>query len=85
VVWGFKDLVLHGHATGVTKVLLALILSPILGFWAGFALQRVTGVLLRAARPSLNLYLRRVQIATTAWLAFSHGTNDTRKAWASSP
>ncbi|MEJ2122664.1 MAG: inorganic phosphate transporter [Alphaproteobacteria bacterium] len=80
VVWGFADLVLHGHATGVTKVLLALILSPIVGFWVGFALQRFTGVLLRGARPSLNRNLRRAQIATAAWLAFSHGTNDAQKS-----
>jgi PiT family inorganic phosphate transporter len=80
VVWGFADLILHGHATGVTKVLLALILSPIVGFWVGFALQRFTGVLLRGARPSLNRNLRRAQIATAASLAFSHGTNDAQKS-----
>ncbi len=80
VVWGFGELVLHGHVTGVTKVLLALILSPIIGFWVGFALHRFTGALLRGARPSLNRYLRRSQIATSAWLAFSHGTNDAQKS-----
>lgn len=80
VVWGFEDLFLHGHASGVTKVLLALILSPIIGFWVGFALQRITGVLLRGARPSLNHHLRRAQIATAAWLAFSHGANDAQKS-----
>ena len=80
VVWGFRELFLHGHVTGVTKVLLALILSPIIGFWVGFALQRFTGLLLRGARPSLNRDLRRSQIATSAWLAFSHGTNDAQKS-----
>ncbi len=80
VVWGFAELFLHGHATGVTKVLLALILSPIIGFWVGFVMQRIAGVLLRGARPSLNRYLRRGQIATAAWLAFSHGTNDAQKS-----
>ena len=80
VVWGFRELFLHGHVTGVTKVLLALILSPIIGFWVGFALQRFTGLLLRGGRPSLNRYLRRSQIATSAWLAFSHGTNDAQKS-----
>lgn len=80
VVWGFGDLVMHGHATGVTKVLLALILSPVVGFWAGFALHRVTGLMLRGARPSLNRNLRRGQFLTAAWLAFSHGTNDAQKS-----
>src|SRR3989339_1369739 len=31
VVWGFEQLLRHGHLTGVTKVLLALVLSPIVG------------------------------------------------------
>ena len=80
VAWGFREFFLHGHATGVTKVLLALILSPIIGFWVGFLIQRSTGMLLRGARPSLNHHLRRSQIVTTAWLAFSHGTNDAQKS-----
>lgn len=80
VVWGFGELLLHGHATGVTKVLLALILSPIIGFAVGFVMQRFTGLLLRGARPTLNRHLRRWQIVTSAWLAFSHGTNDAQKS-----
>jgi PiT family inorganic phosphate transporter len=80
VVWGFEDLVLRGHADGVTKVLLALILSPLIGFWAGFVLHRVTGLLLRGARPGVSTYLRRGQTVTAALLAFSHGTNDAQKS-----
>ncbi len=80
VVWGFGELALHGQVTGVTKVLLALILSPIVGFWIGFAVHRTAGLLLRGARPSLNRHLRRAQIFTAAWLAFSHGTNDAQKS-----
>lgn len=80
VVWGFKELLFHGHMTGVTKVLLALILSPIIGFWVGFALHRISGLMLRGARPSLNRNLRRGQFVTVAWLAFSHGANDAQKS-----
>ena len=80
VVWGFSELFMHGRVTGVTKVLLALILSPIIGFWVGFAMQRFTGALLRGARPSVNRHLRRSQFVTAAWLAFSHGTNDAQKS-----
>lgn len=80
VVWGFNDLIVGGQANGVTKVLLALILSPIIGFWAGFVIQRFAGMLLRGARPNLNVKLRRSQIVTAAWLAFSHGTNDAQKS-----
>ena len=38
VVWGLEALT-RGEFTGVTKVLLALVLSPIAGFWVGFALH----------------------------------------------
>jgi len=80
VVWGFEQLLFHGHVTGVTKVLLALVLSPLIGFWVGFALHRISGVMLRGARPSLNRKLRMGQFPTTAWLAFSHGANDAQKS-----
>ena len=80
VVWGFQELFFHGHLTGVTKVLLALILSPLIGFWVGFVLHRVSGLLLRGSRPSLNRKLRLGQFPTTAWLAFSHGANDAQKS-----
>jgi len=80
VVWGFEELALHAHVTGVTKVLLALILSPIIGFWVGFVVQRFSGLLLRGAHPQLNTHLRRGQILTAAWLAFSHGANDAQKS-----
>jgi len=79
VVWGFGQL-LHGELTGVTKVILALIISPFIGFWVGFALHRLMGFLLQGARPSMNDKLRRVQWLTAAGLSFSHGANDAQKS-----
>lgn len=79
VVWGFDDL-LHGHLNGVAKVIVALILSPIIGFWVGFALHRTMLRLLRGARPSINRDLRHLQYVTSAGLAFSHGANDAQKS-----
>lgn len=79
VVWGLSAL-MHGHLTGVTKVLLALLLSPLIGFWAGFLLHRAARFLLRAARPSANRWLRHSQFLTAAILAFSHGANDGQKS-----
>ncbi len=80
VAWGFTELFMHGHFTGVTKVLLALLLSPLVGFWAGFFLHRLMLFLLRGARPAVNRNLRRVQFITAAGLAFSHGANDAQKS-----
>ena len=79
VVWGFSELT-KGHLTGVTKVLLALILSPIIGFWVGFLIHRLAFMLLRGAHPSVNRYLRQAQFVTSAGLAFSHGANDAQKS-----
>jgi PiT family inorganic phosphate transporter len=80
VVWGFEELLRHGHLTGVTKVLLALILSPVIGFWVGYGMHKLFGLLLRAASPRINIRLRRAQYFTAAGLAFSHGANDAQKS-----
>jgi len=79
VVWGFSELA-NGHLTGVTKVLLALVFSPVIGFSVGFMLQRGMMFFLRAAKPSINNSLRRGQWITSAGLAFSHGANDAQKS-----
>jgi PiT family inorganic phosphate transporter len=79
VVWGFSDL-LHGHLNGVAKVLVALILSPLIGFWVGYALHKTMLALLRGAHPSINRDLRHLQYVTSASLAFSHGANDAQKS-----
>jgi inorganic phosphate transporter, PiT family len=79
VAWGFAELA-TGHVTGIVKVLAALILSPLLGFWAGFLIHRLMMGLLRGARPIINRNLRNAQYFTAAGLAFSHGANDAQKS-----
>lgn len=78
VVWGFAAAA-QGQLTGVTKVLGALLISPVLGFLFGWAIHRIMRFALRGARPTANRYLRWFQWLTTAALAFSHGTNDAQK------
>ena len=70
----------EGHLTGVTKVLIALILSPIAGFLLGFVIHRIMRFLLRAARPDINQTLKRFQWISAAGLAFAHGANDAQKS-----
>ncbi|WP_286239543.1 inorganic phosphate transporter [Neptuniibacter halophilus] len=79
VVWGFSELA-EGRLTGVTKVILALFLSPIAGFWFGFMMQRISLFLLRSASPKINRELRGAQWFSTAGLAFAHGANDAQKS-----
>jgi PiT family inorganic phosphate transporter len=78
VVWGIGA-TMAGHPTGIAKVVIALVLSPLLGFLAGYLLHRGARWLLRAATPSVNRPLRRGQWLTASALAFSHGTNDAQK------
>ncbi len=78
VVWGFSALA-TGQLTGITKVLGALLISPVLGFLFGWVIHRMMGFAFRGARPTANRYLRGFQWLTTATLAFSHGTNDGQK------
>jgi PiT family inorganic phosphate transporter len=79
VAWGFDEL-FQGHVTGVMKVLAALVLSPLVGFWVGFLLHRFMMALLRGARPIMNRNLRNAQWLTAAGLGFSHGANDAQKS-----
>ena len=79
VAWGFQELA-SGRLTGITKVLAALVLSPLVGFWAGFVLHRMLSIALRAATPAANRHLRFAQFFTAAGLAFSHGANDAQKS-----
>ncbi|RDE52271.1 MAG: anion permease [Candidatus Accumulibacter meliphilus] len=80
VVWGFRELMTTGKMTGVTKVLLALFVSPLLGFWVGFWIHRLGRRLLAGAKPTANATLRKLQFVTAAGLAFSHGANDAQKS-----
>src|SRR5574343_282183 len=52
VLWGFAQLA-EGHLTGIVKVLAALILSPLIGFWVGFLIHRLLNGLLMAANARL--------------------------------
>lgn len=79
VVWGFAELA-EGRLSGIVKVLAALVLSPLLGFWAGFLIHRLMLTLLRRATPAVNSRLRYAQFFTAAGLAFSHGANDAQKS-----
>jgi PiT family inorganic phosphate transporter len=79
VAWGFGEL-MQGRLTGVTKVLAALLLSPVIGFWCGFLIHRLLATLLTRASPAANARLRGAQFFTAAGLAFSHGANDAQKS-----
>ena len=80
VVWGFSELVNKGELNGIVKVIAALLLSPLIGFWVGFFVLRLMSGILRAAKRTAHNRLRTAQFFTAAGLAFSHGANDAQKS-----
>lgn len=66
--------------TGVCKILISLIASPLVGFTAGYFILAATVTLLIRASSKINIYLKRAQWLTLALMAFGHGANDTQKA-----
>jgi PiT family inorganic phosphate transporter len=65
---------------GLAAVGLGLVLSPILGFAVALALHRTARLALRNAHISVNRRIKRLQLATSAALAFSNGSNDGQKS-----
>ena len=80
VLWGFTDLFSSGHhLTGITAIVIALIFSPILGFAMAYIIQNIINMLLRNAKYSINRWLKYLQWAMSALLAYGHGANDAQK------
>jgi len=65
----------------MNKVILPMIVSPILGFiMASIIAIGLTRLLQHNKEPrKTNNYIREVQVVSTAFLSFSHGTNDAQK------
>ena len=64
---------------GLEKVVIALVASPLLGFFAGFLLTRLIYFLVQNASMEINTFFKRGQLVTALGMAFSHGTNDAQK------
>jgi len=67
------------HTSGLIKVSIALILSPVLGILMGYLLMNLTLFLLRGATPRINRFFKQAQVVTVTVLALSHGANDAQK------
>ena len=64
---------------GLVLIGLALFLSPVLGFFLGQIVMRVSLWAVRNATPKANMFFKYAQIPTAFTLALSHGTNDAQK------
>jgi PiT family inorganic phosphate transporter len=68
------------HPQGVAGVLIALAVSPLIGFALGDATERVSRRLLRRATRRARPPIRSAEWVMSAALSFSHGANDGQKA-----
>ncbi len=64
---------------GLTRIGLALLISPPLGFAAGFLIMKITIAAARGATPRINILFKRAQLFSAFGLALVFGTNDAQK------
>jgi PiT family inorganic phosphate transporter len=64
---------------GMALVAIALFVSPLLGYFLGQMVMRISLWSVRNASPKANLFFKYAQIPTAFTLALSHGTNDAQK------
>ncbi len=71
--------VVNGHNV-FYKVLLPMVCSPVLGFCVGFLVILVLLRIFHKMRPeTMNRVFRKMQLFSSGFLAFSHGSNDAQK------
>lgn len=69
------------HWAGLNKIILALLISPILGTVLGFGFMVALMWTFRNKTPSgLNVGFRKLQVLSAGVMAFSHGTADAQKS-----
>lgn len=64
---------------GIEKIVIALLISPVIGFVGGGLVMRLTLWLAQGATPKANILFKRAQIPSAIVLAFSFGGNDAQK------
>lgn len=68
------------HASGVEKIVLFMIVSPIVGLIAAFFFALLIMRTFRNSHPSkINKYFRKLQLFSSGFYSLTHGTNDAQK------
>jgi PiT family inorganic phosphate transporter len=66
--------------SGIFKVSLFIVLSPIIGMVLGTAMMVLTSWMVRSFTPAkVDRWFRKLQLVSAAIFSFSHGTNDAQK------
>ncbi|MBI4907085.1 MAG: inorganic phosphate transporter [Acidobacteria bacterium] len=73
---GFKAIVLSGW----TKTIIFIVIAPFLGMAVAYVLMIAIHWLFRDSTPKqMDVYFRRLQLASAAIFSYSHGANDAQK------
>ncbi|MFZ5827647.1 MAG: inorganic phosphate transporter [Bacillota bacterium] len=68
------------NSGGIRTVLLAMLLSPLLGGLLGWLCMKVINFLMRNQAPaSVTAWFKRLQLISVAFVSFSHGSGDAQK------
>ncbi len=66
---------------GIVKILTSLLISPVLGIIIGYLFMKLILRLFGRLSPGIiSKYFGRLQIVSSAFMAFGHGSNDAQKA-----
>ena len=78
--WGVQELFSSPpELEGMTLVLLFLVISVFLGLAGGYLMRKISGIVLRNARRSVNRQIVRINWIAAALISFSNGANDSQK------
>jgi len=77
VAYGGMDIL---NLAGLKKIFIALLASPFLGIIIGFYLMKLILLLFGRLSPgTINRYFGKLQILSSSFMAFGHGSNDAQK------
>ena len=69
------------NSDGIVKIFLSLLLSPLFGFVIGFLFMKLILKLFGSLAPgTISKHFGRLQILSSSFMAFGHGSNDAQKA-----
>jgi PiT family inorganic phosphate transporter len=69
------------NLAGLTKIFTALLTSPIIGIFFGYIFMKLLArIFCNVPLGMLNKHFGRLQVASSGFMAFSHGMNDAQKA-----
>lgn len=65
---------------GLTKIFTALLISPVFGIFFGYALMKfILRMFANFSPGAINKHFGRLQLLSSGFMAFSHGSNDAQK------